>query len=137
MQQNKAKNMVDYQSVTNLDHQEFLKLLHSSKLSERRPVKETDRIKGMCENANLIITARYQGKLIGVARSITDYHYCTYLSDLAVDQQFQKSGIGHELIERTKSSYPKAMLILLSAPGAVGFYEKIGMERHSATFYIR
>ena len=135
MQQNKAKNMVDYQNVSNLDHQEFLELLNSSKLSERRPVKETDRIKGMCENANLIITARYQGKLIGVVRSITDYHYCTYLSDLAVDQHFQKSG--HELIERTKSSYPKAMLILLSAPGAVGFYEKIGMERHSATFYIR
>ena len=63
-------------------------------LGERRPVNDFNRIKKMCENANLIITARLDGKLIGVARSVTDFAYCTYLSDLAVDKEYQKQGIG-------------------------------------------
>jgi len=69
------------------------------------PVDDFASIKKMCENANLIITARLDGKLISVARSITDFAYCTYLSDLAVDEAYQKKGIGKRLIEETKKRH--------------------------------
>jgi predicted N-acetyltransferase YhbS len=90
----------------------------------------------MCENANLIITARLDGKLIGVARSMTDFGYCTYLSDLAVDREYQRKGIGKRLIEETKKQTPQATLILLSAPAAVDYYPKIGMKKHNHCFIL-
>jgi predicted N-acetyltransferase YhbS len=90
----------------------------------------------MLLNANLIATARINGLLIGVARSITDFSYCTYLSDLAVRKTFQRKGVGKELIRRTKLAGEPAKLILLSAPAAVDYYPKIGMTKHKHCFFI-
>ena len=119
-----------------LDPDEFKNILIRSTLGERRPIENFDRIKKMCENVNLIVTARLNGKLIGVARSVTDFVYCTYLSDLAVDVEYQKTGIGKELIRETKRQSPEAKLILLSAPAAINYYPKIGMRKHDYCFYI-
>lgn len=121
---------------SSLDPSEFIDILKRSTLGERRPVDDLDRINEMCKNANLIITARLNGKLIGVARSITDFVYCTYLSDLAVDEEYQKKGIGKKLIEETKKQAPQAKLILLSAPAAVDYYPKIGMKKHEHCFIL-
>lgn len=121
---------------SSLDPSEFIDILKRSTLGERRPVDDLDRINEMCKNANLIITARLDGKLIGVARSITDFVYCTYLSDLAVDEEYQKKGIGKKLIEETKKQAPQAKLILLSAPAAVEYYPKIGMKKHEHCFIL-
>ena len=107
-----------------------------STLGERRPVNDMDRIIAMVDNANLIITARHEQKLIGVARSITDFVYCTYLSDLAVDEAYQKRGIGKELIRLTKSETPQATTILLSAPKAMSYYPHIGMTMHNGCFIL-
>lgn len=125
-----------YKIESALDPSEFIDVLVRSTLSERRPVNDFAQIKEMCENANLIVTARGNGKLLGVARSITDFAYCTYLSDLAVDKSFQKKGIGKKLIEETKKAAPGAVLILLSAPGAVDYYPKIGMTKHDHCFIL-
>jgi len=119
-----------------LDPAEFKDVLVRSTLAERRPVDDFDRIKKMCNNANLIVTARKDGKLIGVARSITDFAYCTYLSDLAVDIDYQNQGIGKRLIEETKMATLQAKIILLSAPAAVDYYPKIGMKRHNHCFTL-
>lgn len=121
---------------SNLDPSEFIDVLNRSTLGERRPVNDFKRITEMCKNANLIVTARLDGKLIGVARSITDFVYCTYLSDLAVDEAYQKKGIGKRLIEETKNQAPQAKLILLSAPAAIDYYPKIGMKRHNQCFIL-
>lgn len=94
--------MLTYQVEKNLSVEEFTEVLVNSTLGERRPIDEPDRIAKMLEHGNLIVTARFNGKLVGVARSLTDFLYCTYLSDLAVDDQFQKQGIGKELIRLTK-----------------------------------
>lgn len=126
-----------YKVESTLDPTEFIDVLIRSTLSERRPVDDFERIKEMCENANLIVTARENSKLIGVARSITDFAYCTYLSDLAVDKSYQRKGIGKRLIEETKKASPKAILILLSAPAAVDYYPKIGMTKHNHCFILR
>lgn len=125
-----------YNVESNLDGQEFIDVLYRSTLGERRPVDDFKRITEMCKNANLIVTARLDRKLIGVARSITDFAYCTYLSDLAVDKDYQKKGIGKRLIEETKRQTPQAKLILLSAPAAIDYYPKIGMKRHNHCFIL-
>jgi len=127
---------VIYKVEKYLDPSEFIDVLNRSTLAERRPVDDFERIKKMCENANLIVTARFNGKLIGVARSITDFVYCTYLSDLAVDEEYQKKGIGKKLIEETKKQALQAKLILLSAPAAVDYYPKIGMKKHEHCFIL-
>jgi len=129
------KNII-YKVETSLDPSEFIDVLNRSTLSERRPIDDFERIKKMCENANLIVTARLNGKLIGVARSITDFSYCTYLSDLAVDTEYQRKGIGKSLIEETKKQTPQATLILLSAPAAIEYYPKIGMKKHNHCFIL-
>lgn len=125
-----------YAVEKSLDVSEFIEVLKKSTLAQRRPVDDEQRILSMCNNANLIITARLDGMLFGVARSITDFVYCTYLSDLAVDTKYQKKGIGKRLIEETKKQTPQAKLILLSAPAAVDYYPKIGMTRHNYCYYI-
>lgn len=128
--------MITYQTETNLSALEFKELLINSTLGERRPVKDFSRIKAMIQNANLIITARDGNKLVGVARSVTDVVYCTYLSDLAVDLKYQKRGIGKELIRLTKQATPEATTILLAAPKAVDYYPHIGMTKHNACFLL-
>lgn len=128
--------MFTYQIEENLSVEEFTEVLMKSTLGERRPINEPDRIAKMLEHGNLIITARIEGKLVGVARSMTDFLYCTYLSDLAVDENYQRMGIGKELVRMTKLATPKALLILLAAPQAVNYYPKIGMNRHEHCFLL-
>ena len=129
------KNVI-YKVEKSLDPSEFINVLKRSTLGERRPIDDFERIKKMCENTNLIVSARLDGNLIGIARSVTDFYYCTYLSDLAVDKDYQKKGIGKRLIEETKKYSQKATLILLSAPAAVDYYPKIGMVRHNHCFIL-
>lgn len=90
----------------------------------------------MLHNSNLIATARIDNEVVGLARSISDFAYCTYLSDLAVIERFQNLGIGKELIRITKQASKPAKLILLSAPAAVDYYPKIGMTKHNHCFIL-
>jgi predicted N-acetyltransferase YhbS len=129
--------MIEYTIEKNLSPEEFKQVLVNSTLGERRPVDDQNRMKAMVEAADLIITARHNGQLVGVARSLTDFVYCTYLSDLAVDEKYQHQGIGKELIRQTKMATPEAILILLSAPKATEYYPKIGMQRHEHCFLIK
>lgn len=130
--------MIHYQIEADLSAEAFIQVLKASTLAERRPVNEPDRIEIMLRQADLIVTARTdEGELVGVARSVTDFVYCTYLSDLAVSLSHQKQGIGIELIRQTKLAAPQANLILLSAPAAVNYYPKIGMTHHPHAFWLR
>ncbi len=116
---------------------EFIDVLVSSTLAERRPMEDRACIEGMLENANLVVTARYKNKLVGIARSITDFHYACYLSDLAVDQAHQNSGIGKQLIMRTQQQLAiRCKLILLSAPDATDYYPKIGFSQHPRAWVL-
>lgn len=123
----------EYQSEPSLSAVEYVDLLVRSTLSERRPVDDLPRIEAMLRNADLILTARLDGALVGAARAITDFSYCCYLSDLAVDERCQRQGIGRELIRRvSEAAGPGTTLILLSAPKAVDYYPHIGMRRHES-----
>lgn len=128
--------MLVYQREEALPIEEFRDLLLDSTLGARRPVNDLDRLRMMVRNANLVITARDDGRLVGVSRSLTDFTYCTYVSDLAVCVSRQKRGIGKELIRHTKLAAPQAKLILLSAPAAVDYYPHIGMKRHEHCYVL-
>lgn len=127
---------IQYKQEVNLDWEEFRATLIASTLGERRPIDDLERIKLMVKNANLIVTARHTGKLVGVARSVTDWIFCAYLSDLFVEEEYQKQGIGKELIRQTKLLIPQAKLILLSAPAAIDYYPRIGMTHHPKAFML-
>jgi predicted N-acetyltransferase YhbS len=116
---------------------EFVDLLVRSTLAERRPVGETETIRDMLENAEVIVTARLDGRLVGVSRAITDFSYCTYLSDLAVDREHQRQGIGKRLIQLThETAGLNTMLILLAAPLARTYYPHVGMKPHDSCWII-
>jgi GNAT superfamily N-acetyltransferase len=113
-------------------------MLVRSTLAERRPPHDVQRIDQMLRNADIIVTARVDGLLVGISRALSDFAYCTYLSDMAVDERFQRQGIHVELIRRTRiAAGVDTSLILLSAPKAEAYYPRIGMEAHDSAWIIR
>lgn len=103
-----------------------------------RPTDDIDRIQKMLDQANLTITAWHGQKLIGIARSLTDFCYCCYLSDLAVDTEYQRGGVGKELIQQTQRQLSEQVsLILLSAPTAMSYYPKVGFDKVENAWIIR
>jgi predicted N-acetyltransferase YhbS len=128
---------VAYQIEPGLNSAEFLEVLQRSTLAERRPVDEPETIRAMLRNADVLVTARIEGRLVGVSRAITDFAYCTYLSDLAVDLVHQRKGIGRELIRRThEAAGPGTTLILLAAPKAKTYYPHVGLAPHDSCWVI-
>jgi len=102
-----------------------------------RPTKDTLRIRKMYENSNLVISAWDGDLLVGIARSLTDFCHCCYLSDLAVRKDYQKEGIGKKLIYLTKEKIgDESMLLLLSAATAMEYYPKVGLEKVQNGFII-
>jgi predicted N-acetyltransferase YhbS len=128
---------ITYERDRKITREQFVDLLVRSTLGERRPIDDDACIDAMLANANLTITAWDGDRLVGVARSVTDFAYCCYLSDLAVDSSLQRAGVGRELIRLTQAALgPKAKLILLSAPKAVGYYPRVGFTRHENAYMI-
>ena len=128
---------VSYAIEPGLLPDEFLDLLARSTLAERRPIHESDTIRDMLRNASVMATARIGTRLVGISRAISDFAYCTYLSDLAVDVQHQRCGIGKELIRRTHAAAGlQTTLILLAAPLARDYYPRIGMIAHDSCWMI-
>jgi GNAT superfamily N-acetyltransferase len=117
-----------------LDIPEVVAVYRASGLADRRPVQDTERFTAMVRGANLVVTARIDDRLVGIARGVTDGAYVTYLSDIAVDRAFQRRGIGLDLIRVTQEAAPRAKLVLLSAPAAVGYYPHIGFTQHSSAW---
>jgi ribosomal protein S18 acetylase RimI-like enzyme len=126
-----------YETAQPVSSGEFIDLLRRSTLAERRPVSDPASIQAMLQHANLLCTAWDEENLVGVARSLTDFEYCCYLSDLAVDVKYQKRGIGKQLIELTRSKLGgQAKIILLSAPKASAYYPHLGFEAHPSAWIL-
>ena len=132
-------NSIQYSTNRKISSDQFIDLLQRSTLAERRPVQDRSRIEKMLKHGNILVTAWDQDVLVGVSRALSDFSFCCYLSDLAVDEAYQHKGIGKELIRQTHlvAGEQDAMLILLAAPKAVGYYPKIGMEQFKECFVIK
>jgi predicted N-acetyltransferase YhbS len=128
---------IEYAHESSLAAEEFVDVLRRSTLAERRPVEDLPRIARMLAASQIVVTARCERRLVGVARALSDFAYCTYLADLAVDAAYQRQGIGRELIRRTRDAAgPEAMLILLAAPAAESYYPHIGLAQHRSCWTL-
>jgi len=130
---------VSYAIEADLTRDDFLTVLHSSTLANRRPVTDLERLQKMLDGADLIVTARDENrKIVGVARSVTDFCYCCYLSDLAVDQDHQGQGIGTELMKQTRAAVGQGTtLVVLSAPQAMSYYPRAGLDAFDNCFGLK
>jgi GNAT superfamily N-acetyltransferase len=119
-----------------LDHDDVFRLYETSGLAERRPIHEPGRLRRMLDGSNLIAVASDGSGLVGIARSISDFSYVTYLADLAVAGSWQRRGIGRRLIEVTRAAAPKAKIVLLAAPKAATYYPRVGFSRHDSAWTL-
>jgi predicted N-acetyltransferase YhbS len=128
---------VTYSHNRTITSEQFIDVLNRSTLGERRPVSNRERIASMLKHSNLMCTAWVDDRLVGIARSVTDFSYCCYLSDLAVDVAYQKRGVGTRLIQATQARLdPQCMIILLAAPKAEAYYPRIGMTQHRSAWML-
>jgi ribosomal protein S18 acetylase RimI-like enzyme len=129
---------IKYKLERELSVEEFVGVLIRSTLAERRPIAEMGTLTGMLKHADVLLTARTADRLlVGVSRAVTDFSYCTYLSDLAVDVAFQGRGIGRELVRRTHEvAGLHTTLILLAAPKAQTYYPHIGMRPSNSCYIV-
>jgi len=128
---------IEYKINTMITTDQFIALLNTSRLGERRPVDDYECMKGMLENSNLTVSAWVKGKLIGDARSMTDFYYVYYLSDLAVDDDYQRRGVGKKLQSITQEQLgPKCKLMLIAAPSANSYYENIGFTNNERCWVL-
>ena len=128
-------NPIEYRDDRKITAGDFVNLLKRCSLGQRRPLEDTARIQAMLDHANLLCTAWSGDLLVGVARSLTDFAYTCYLSDLAVDVAFQRQGIGLGLIAKTRQRlHPATRIVLLAAPAAVEYYPHIGFTRHESAW---
>jgi len=128
---------IEYRDSANLSVQEAIDLYKRSTLGERRPLDRPDIFEGMLRNANLVITAWDASRLVGIARTLTDFTYVAYLADLAVDAEYQNRGIGRQLIEETRRRLkPECMIVLLAAPKANEYYPKLGFEHNPRAWIL-
>lgn len=123
--------MISYRVGNDIDLDVFIEVYRDSTLGERRPIDDRDRMRAMLERANLVVTAWDDAKLVGVARSLSDFAYATYLSDIAVRLAYQRHGIGRELIRVTQKEGGKATVYLFAAPKAVDYYPRVGFTAGS------
>lgn len=122
---------ITYRDDASFSVEAMIDLYNRSTLGERRPVHRPEVFEQMLKHSNLVITAWHQDNLVGIARSLTDFAYVAYLSDLAVDSAYQRQGIGRQLINETQARlWPESKLVLLSAPKANDYYPRIGFEHH-------
>lgn len=128
---------IQYQVNQSVSVDQFIDVLRRSTLAERRPVDDLECMQGMVSNCNLLVTAWDSGKLVGVARSMTDFHYACYLSDLAVDREYQRQGIGRQLQILTQQQLGRhCKLILIAAPAANAYYERLGYTHMSRCWVL-
>ncbi len=130
--------MIEYRDNATISAEQAIDLYRRSTLGERRPIDNIQTFEAMIKNANLTITAWSGEKLVGISRTLTDFAYVAYLADLAVDQEYQRSGIGKQLIEETKNRLgPQCMVVLLAAPKANEYYEHIGFEHNPRAWTLK
>jgi len=129
---------LSYSVETGVTVDEFRAVLNGSGLGKRRPVDDSVRLAAMLANANLVLTARMDGELVGIARAMTDFSFSCYLSDLAVIDAVKGQGIGAALVEAMRQHLgPTVNLILSAVPQAVPFYQRIGMAPLPDCFWYR
>ena len=129
--------MIRYSSTDPVSVEAFVDVLKRSTLGERRPIDNPESMTAMVDKADVFATAWDGELLVGVARCLTDFAFCCYLSDLAVDVTYQHQGIGKQLVSTVQTALgEQCKIILLAAPAAVDYYPKIGFTQHPSAWVL-
>jgi GNAT superfamily N-acetyltransferase len=129
---------ITYRTGNDIPLEILIELYNASTLGLRRPVENRETMMAMLQHANLVVSAWDGETLVGIARSLTDFRYVAYLADLAVHQDYQRQGIGIELINHTRAEMgPESFIVLLAAPAAVEYYPKIGFTHHPQAWILK
>lgn len=135
---NTSARSLAYREGNDLDLDSVMDLYRRSQLAERRPIDDRAIFADMLRHANLVMTAWDGSALVGIARSLTDFSYVAYMSDLAVDVGWQRRGVGRRLVEETRRRMgPRSSIVLLAAPAARKYYEKIGFAPHDSAWVLK
>ncbi|MDQ0496566.1 GNAT family N-acetyltransferase [Paenibacillus brasilensis] len=127
---------ITYRNDKDVEVEDMIEVFRNSGIV--RPINQPERIQTMIKNADILLSAWLGNRMIGVARALTDWSFCCYLSDLAVDKEFQNSGVGRKLITKVQEEIGKEVaLILLAAPSAMTYYPKVGFEKIENGFMIK
>lgn len=127
--------MITYKLNQPLEVEDVIRVFDASGIS--RPTKDRERIGRMLKNASLTVSAWDGSRLIGVCRALTDFSYCCFLSDLAVDRAYQHQGIGKEMIARLRTEIgDEVSLIIQAAASSMSYYPQLGFEKMENGFMI-
>ncbi len=127
---------ITYRNNKDVKLEDVIRVFRNSGIT--RPTDQPKRIQDMIRYSDILLTAWLGDRMIGIARALTDWSFCCYLSDLVVDKDVQKSGIGRELIARVREEIGEGVsLILLAAPSAMEYYPKVGFEKIENGFVIK
>ena len=129
--------MISYQLEAEISLKEFQSILEESGLARRRPMDDLNLLERMISGSNLLVTARAEGQLVGLLRGISDHCYRSFIADLAVSQDYQRKGIGRQLLKIAREQAPEARLILFSAEDPLPFYEKLGFHLHERCYQLK
>lgn len=129
--------MISYRLNEKLEFAEYREFLTRTDLGSQYPAERfEDRVRMLLARRSLAITARDEaGKLVGVAFGLTDFAYFLFVTDLGVDRDFVKQGIGRKLLETLRAAAGGAediTAVAIANRDATGFYEKCGYETSSS-----
>ena len=129
--------MITFQVESSITLEEYVFILDDSGLAKRRPIDNPNRLQRMIEGSNLIVTAREDGKLVGLLRGLSDHCYRCFIADLAVAKAYQAKGVGRKMLEFTRDLEPDARLFLFAAEDAEPFYQKLGFKLHERCYQLK
>ena len=117
-----------------LTAEEYIDFLKRTDLGSQYPKERfAERIPRLLENASISLAARNdENRLIGVLLGLTDFAYWLYVTDLGVDRDYERQGIGRSLMKQAHElagGEKDIAVYLIANEDAVPFYEKLGMKR--------
>ena len=113
---------------------EYIEFLKHTDLGSQYPRERfEERIPRLLRNASISLTARNEeGRLVGALLGLTDFAYWLYVTDLGVDRDYERQGIGRRLMRsalEAAGGRNDIAVYLVANDKAVPFYEKLGMKK--------
>lgn len=117
-----------------LNAEEYIGFLKRTNLGSQYPKERFhERIPKLLENASISLTARNdENRIVGVLLGLTDFAYWLYVTDLGVDRDYERQGIGRRLMKQAHElagGEKDIAVYLIANENAVPFYEKLGMNK--------
>ncbi len=117
-----------------LSSSEYIDFLKRTDLGSQYPKERFyERIEKLVKNVSISLVARNEeGLIVGVLFGLTDFCYWLYITDLGVDRNYERQGIGSKLMKKAHEiagGEKDIAVYLIANDNAIPFYEKLGMKK--------